>query len=245
MSNSKRYNIYISIVCILVIILVAHMIIYGHRNTIRVIGCASNGECSIQNVHRQHGDPISAASLLTEISSRTELLIEHLQKKYTPESNVTNSEKNNNIDIIGSSELYTDPVSETEYIRERISQLIYNYDADRIYEISPLNKSGVTSYAENKRTLILCLRKKIPNSLGEYELHDINTMMFVVLHELTHMMNDKWGHDENTNFWSLFKVMLVNASEIGIYNPIDYSKKPIVYCGLKLAYNPFFDTRLV
>ncbi len=220
------------------------MLTYGHRNTVRVIGCDSQGSCSIQNVHRQHDDHTSAASLMSEITTRSEKLIDHLRDKYTPEPRAPDPNRSNVVDIIGSSELYSSPVSNAEYIQERISQLIYNYDSDRIYEISPLNKSGVTSYSENKRTLILCLRQKIPTDSGKYPLHDVNTMMFVVLHELTHMMNDKWGHDENTNFWQLFKVMLSNAAEINIYTPVDYSKHPIVYCGLKLAYNPLFDKRL-
>jgi len=69
--------------------------------------------------------------------------------------------------------------------------------------------------------------------------------MFVVVHELAHMMNDLWGHSEQSNFWYLFKFLLLNAVEIDIYKPVNYAVKPIVYCGLKLTYNPLFDNNLI
>jgi hypothetical protein len=121
-------------------------------------------------------------------------------------------------------------------------QLISNYNSDEIYEISPLNKQGLTSYTENKKVLILCLRRKAADLAGHHPLHDINTMMFVVLHELTHMMNSTWDH--HYDFWQLFKFVLENAVEAGVYTPVDYSRAPIVYCGLRLSYNPLYDPRL-
>ena len=65
------------------------------------------------------------------------------------------------------------------------------------------------------------------------------TLMFVVLHELTHMMNNKWDH--HLDFWLLFKFLLTNAADIGIYSPVNYKIYPINYCGLDLYYNPYFD----
>jgi hypothetical protein len=57
-------------------------------------------------------------------------------------------------------------------------------------------------------------------------------------------MNDKMNHSEESGFWPLFKFMLVNAVDCGIYTPIDYAAHPVVYCGLKLSYNPYYDSRL-
>ena len=205
-------------------------------------------------VHRQHNDQQAAAALLQEITKRNNTLLEHLQSKYLNESirGEIDPTKNNRIDIVPNSSLYNwtqidqdklMKIQESEYIQERIKQLLQRYDADDIHEISPLNKRGVTSYTENKKTLILCLRKKEIDANGENELHDINTMMFVVIHELSHMMNDIWGH--KMDFWVLFKFMLENAIEAGIYQPVNYAKYPIVYCGLKLTYNPLYDTSLI
>ncbi len=118
--------------------------------------------------------------------------------------------------------------------------MLDRYNKDNIYEISPRNKSNLTSYTENKGDqLVLCLREKHPNSDGIYDLHDENTIMFVVVHELTHIMNDTWGH--GPDFWKLFNFMISNAVEAGVYIPVDYSMFPINYCGLHLNHNPLYD----
>jgi hypothetical protein len=204
------------------------------------------------NVHRQHHDPVKAAELLGEITKRNQKLIEHLQKNYVDNSlKPMNPLKNNHIDVVHGTELYTgrdlsniSEIQTREYIQARVEQLMRNYDSDKIYEISPLNPQGNTSYAEGKKKLVLCLREKHPGDDGLHDLHDVNTMMFVVIHELAHMMNNLWGHDEDSNFWYLFKFLLVRAVEIEIYEPENYALRPIVYCGLKLTYNPLFDSRI-
>jgi hypothetical protein len=70
------------------------------------------------------------------------------------------------------------------------------------------------------------------------KLIDINTLMFVALHELTHLMTESIGHKQE--FWNNFKFMLKHASEEGIYDPVDYSKSPTDYCGLMIDDNPLF-----
>jgi hypothetical protein len=220
---------------------------YSYKNTIPLVVGAE-----AYNVHQEHLDQMNAARILAEITSRNARLIEYLEKKYAPNlGSGSDPTKNNRIDIIGGSGLYyginpyeTDVAStmqdllSKEVIQERINQLVTHYNSNQIFEISPLNKEGVTSYTEDKKRLILCLRKKQANKRGEYELHDINTIMFVVLHELSHMMNNTWGHP--AEFWELFKFMLENAVEINIYTPVDYSKYPINYCGLEITFNPLF-----
>ncbi len=195
-------------------------------------------------VHRAHTNTKDAAQLLREINKRNTILFAHLREKYLaalPASSPDNF-KNGRIDIVPLSRFYeehNDDAISQEYIQERVIQLIANYSPARMYEISPRNAGDATSYTEDKRTLVLCLRKKKPNEVGEYTLHDINTMMFVVLHELTHMANKHWQH--RMDFWTLFKFMLINAVEAGIYDPIDYAHTPLNYCGLDLNYNPYFD----
>jgi predicted metal-dependent hydrolase len=208
-------------------------------------------------VHNAHSDVKAAAALMANINSRNEKLINFLQEKYSNTSPkiLYDPNKNNRIDVISGTEMYAhgdinahDVVEQLrsplnrEYLQERIAQLVRNYSPSRIYEISPKNTGDATSYTEDKRTLVLCLRHKKPNIAGEYELHDINTMMFVVLHELAHMMNNTWNHKRD--FWVLFKFLLLNATESGIYQPVDYAKYPINYCGLWLKYNPIYDQRI-
>lgn len=220
---------------------------YSHYNNILVSPCTT---CEKYYVHKYHNDQQKAAKIMEDITKRNNILIEHLKNKYSEKNFNPGLEptKNNRIDIIPI-ELNTDfkeqtkktvqDVMENEYIRERLKQLTERYDPKDIHEISPLNNANLTSYTQDKKTLILCLRKKQQNKNKENELHDINTIMFVVIHELSHMMNNRWGH--GVDFWVLFKFMLMNAVEAGVYTPVDYSKKQINYCGLNIGYNPLYD----
>lgn len=258
-------NILFGVLIFICLVLTWHYLFrYGPLNTKPIGACTGVGlgqSCEYYYVHREHNDAAAAAALMNEITERNDKLIEYLKNKYdTTQASPSDPDKSGRIDIVPGSALYpaaldnvnweslqnsqTSGIEIREYLHERIHQLMMNYNTNRLYEISPLNKTGVTSYAEDKSTLILCLRKKTPNAAGEYELHDINTMMFVVLHELAHMMNNRWGHDKESRFWTLFKFLLANAVEIGVYKPVNYSYHPITYCGLRLSYNPYFDTRL-
>lgn len=226
---------------------------YGYNNTQAV----QAGD-QTYNVHKEHLDQKNAAMILAEVTRRNQKLFEHLRDKYG-QSNIQNGPdpfKSNRIDVVGGTSMYynLDPsendiaatmkhIMDKEQIQERLTQLFDHYNAKKIFEISPLNSEGVTSYTEDKKILILCLRKKSANpQTGEHDLHDINTIMFVVLHELSHMMNNTWGHP--VEFWTLFKFMLLNGLETGIYDPVDYSKYPINYCGLEITYNPMFDPNI-
>lgn len=237
------------VIVIILLILFYHCYYkYSYFNTRSVIACPS-GNCEAYNVHRHHEDQDQAARILAEVTSRNNTLMEHLRSKYMPTYQPSfEHAKNNHIDVIGQSGIFSSESSDlrsignNEYLQDRVSQLLSNYNSRDIHEISPRNTSGVTSYTQDKETLILCLRKKELNSKGENDLHDINTIMFVVIHELSHMMNNKWGH--KPDFWILFKFMLENAVECGIYSPVDYSAKPIRYCGLLLTYNPLYDRNL-
>lgn len=253
---------YNGLVIILILIIICLFYYYYYRysyyNTSPVSACTS-GSCEKYNVHQFHDDKKEAANLMQEVTNRNSILIEHLKNKYLNNHFKPGMDplKSNRIDIVPESELstwsaesmfdvnkYNDlkHLMESEYIQERVNQLTEHYNPRDIYEISPLNTSGVTSYTQDKKTLILCLRKKEKNESGQNELHDINTVMFVVIHELAHMANGQWGH--GTNFWILFKFMLENAVECGIYKPVDYKRYPIVYCGLKLNFSPLFDMTL-
>lgn len=87
---------------------------------------------------------------------------------------------------------------------------------------------------------MLCLR----DNENPHNIVDIDTLMFVVLHEAAHVANyDEWGHE--TRFWRIFKYLLEEAVEVGIIRPIDYIRKPKNYCGFKIDHNPLFDSRIV
>jgi hypothetical protein len=194
------------VIVILIILFYNFYFKYSAWNTYGVRLCDQNKprDCESYYVHREHSDQKEAAKILEEVTNRSKSLISHLVGKYGGSNYYggVDPDKNNRIDVIGGTELYRgDDVMEglhstltPEYVQERVTQLMNNYDSDKIYEISPLNKEGNTSYTEDKARLVLCLREKEKNMDGEHDLHDINTIMFVVLHELSHMMNREWGH---------------------------------------------------
>jgi len=116
---------------------------------------------------------------------------------------------------------------------KRIQRLVKNFNPHRIVETLPT--SEYTAYSEGKGAkLAFCLRKH----KNEMKLIDINTLTFVALHELTHLMTESIGHKQE--FWTNFKFMLKHAVDENIYEPIDYSKSPEDYCGLMIDDNPLF-----
>jgi hypothetical protein len=131
-------------------------------------------------------------------------------------------------------------------IRAKVSLLIdhlikSNYDNDsRIIMLkknyNPNNfKEGVddpeyTSYSINKgEKIVLCLRNKD-------KLVDINTLLFVVLHEVAHIATEEIGH--TPDFWDNFRWILEESINIGIYTKQEFNKKPVEYCGMTITSSP-------
>ena len=99
-----------------------------------------------------------------------------------------------------------------------------------------LPTSSYTAYSENKGEKLAFCTNTTKN--GD-KLIDENTLTFVAIHELGHLMTKSIGHTEE--FWKNFKFLLQNAKKIGIYNPVDYKTKPIGYCGMTISDNPLYD----
>lgn len=113
--------------------------------------------------------------------------------------------------------------------------LIENYgNGEALSEHTPRTTVN-TSYVLNKGDLIkLCLRDPKTN-----EIHDFNTIVFVNLHELSHLLDKEYGHGKT--FWRGFKNVLNSAVELGLYDPIDYSHTPTKYCGMTITSSPYFS----
>ena len=119
--------------------------------------------------------------------------------------------------------------------RENVKRLVENFNPTTIKETLPT--SEYTAYSENKgEKIAFCLNKQKHNNDN---LIDSNTLMFVAIHELAHLMTAAIGHGEE--FWSNFKFLLENAVELKIYTPIDYKKEPESYCGMDITDNPYYD----
>ena len=118
--------------------------------------------------------------------------------------------------------------------RENVKRLAEKFNPRKISETLPTSK--YTAYSENKgEKLAFCTTTTKQGS----KLIDENTLAFVAVHELGHVMTESVGHTKE--FWQNFKFLLKNAVKIGIYKPIDYKKKPKNYCGMKITDNPYYD----
>jgi len=115
----------------------------------------------------------------------------------------------------------------------KVSRLIRRFNPDNLREA--LDEEDSTSFTINKGEEIhLCLRSK----KGERNLHDPNLLIFVVIHELAHVMSVTIGH--NDEFKENFEFLLNEARDAKIYYPINYQDQPKQYCGLKVKNNPLF-----
>lgn len=105
-----------------------------------------------------------------------------------------------------------------------------SFNSDYITENIP--GSQYVAYSVNKgEELSLCVREK-----DTEKFMDDNIILFVAIHELSHIMTPETGH--TPLFWDNMKYLLEKASALGIYNPVDYSKTPKMYCGMEINSTP-------
>jgi WLM domain len=116
---------------------------------------------------------------------------------------------------------------------EVVVRLSYNFDPRQITEILP--DSDHVAFSENKTKMSFCLTEKKED---DSPYVDMNTLMFVCLHEMAHLCTASIGH--RTEFWDNFKFLLREAETIGIYKPQDYRETPQEYCGMDITSSPLF-----
>jgi predicted metal-dependent hydrolase len=126
----------------------------------------------------------------------------------------------------------------TKYPKDpRVKRVKERFNPDKLSESSPT--SQYTSYSVNKgEKIVFCLRSKDTDQ----ELHDFNTITFVALHELAHLMTESIGHTQE--FWDNFRFILKNAIQKGYYQVQDFKNKPIRYCGTNITDSPLKDADL-
>lgn len=103
-----------------------------------------------------------------------------------------------------------------KYNPENLSENILNMD---------------TTYTVNKSSMYFCLT---PRDEDIY-VYDINTLMFVAIHELAHVCSISIGHTRE--FKDNFKNLIEHSIFLNIYEYVDYSKSPIDYCGINITSN--------
>ena len=114
---------------------------------------------------------------------------------------------------------------------ESVIRMVKRFNPDNITEAGKNNQ--YTSYSVNKgEKLVFCIRQKDEKE----SLVDENTVTFVSIHELAHIMTKSVGHTEE--FWDNFKRLLKEAIEANLYTKENYSQNPREYCGIKVSDSP-------
>lgn len=112
----------------------------------------------------------------------------------------------------------------------KVRRLVEKYRPEQISESLP--NTNYTSYSVNKgEKLVFCIRSKKTGKIV-----DTNTMMFVAIHELAHVMTKSVGH--TPEFWDNMRYLLKKGIKIGVYKAVDYKSKPVSYCGISITDSP-------
>ncbi len=118
--------------------------------------------------------------------------------------------------------------------KDRAQRLHSRWTKVRIRETDP-NESSIAYIVNKDYELRVCVTDKVNRNAEQ-----LNTAMFVVIHELAHMASVSFGHNEE--FWSNFKILLGEAIKVGIYEYQDYSRETEKYCGIKIYSTPCSDS---
>ena len=119
--------------------------------------------------------------------------------------------------------------------KPQVQRLKSNFkpDPNRIFESTP--EAEHTSYSVNKgESVYFCLRQRENDKLVNE-----NIMMFVALHEMSHMITQDIGH--TPEFWNNFGWLLKEAESQKLYTHEDFKAHPTTYCGVKITDAPKYD----
>lgn len=94
----------------------------------------------------------------------------------------------------------------------------------RIDELEHVHlEKGIFGYNRNKgESISVCLHNK------HNQPNPMNEMFYVVMHEMSHIMTEKYEHD--TAFWGAFRLLLRVAIDHGLYQYVDYGENPVAFC---------------
>ena len=107
-----------------------------------------------------------------------------------------------------------------EQLKKRIKNVVIN-ESDE--------DSSYTSYSVNKgEQIVFCLRSK-----KDFQLHNINLLMYVALHEMAHVACPEMNH--TPLFKKIFSFFTRVAIKLNLYKKIDFDRNPVEYCGLLIS----------
>lgn len=114
---------------------------------------------------------------------------------------------------------------------ERVKRIAVKFDPDALAEGD--EDARYTTYTLNKgEKMVFCLRTRDYND----NVHNVNLLTFVAVHELAHIASESIGHTAEFN--KNFQYLIQEAVKAGIYTPVDYRRNPKPYCGIEVTDTP-------
>ena len=117
--------------------------------------------------------------------------------------------------------------------RPEVKKLYNTYNPNALYENVD---NDYTAYSLNKgQEIRVCLVDPKTKEV----INDINTLLFVLIHELAHIMTKEIGHPPI--FWENMSFLLEFSINNNLYKYVDYSRDPVMYCGVNVNKTPFIQ----
>ena len=109
--------------------------------------------------------------------------------------------------------------------RIRLEEVTKRYDSQAAYSVNKGDRIGI------------CVTSKDGSDRFENE----NTMFFVYMHELAHIMTESYGH--NQDFWDNFALLIQAAIDSKLYTYQAFHDNPRSYCGHNIAHSPYIKNK--
>jgi hypothetical protein len=201
------------------------LVIYGFvvKEDFALVRIGSNN----YKIHEDLDNPRLAAETMDNLNRIAKKLIYRLNDKYIDNQHGYNSIKPEYREIVIGS----------------IKRLTSRFKTANMEENIPERSGGDTSYVVDKgSTFAMCVRD--PKNNNKIEAGEkINELTFVLIHEMSHLAYNGWGHDNG--FWTIFRFLLQEAADIDLYIPVNYKKNKMPYCGIVISYSPLYDSELI
>jgi hypothetical protein len=220
--NNKNSDKFASFLFYVIIIVIIFVFIVNYNRSVELIEAKDGHKYLV----RKLPDKQDAANMLADIRSTLSDVVNIIKSKSITklyeEYNASNDSK-------------TELLSLDDF-NLSIKRLINNYNPKSCVFSENVPNSKYTAYSVNKgEELVFCLRLKKEGDT----LVPLNTIRFVALHELTHIMTKTIGHEPE--FWNNFAFILKIAIDDCLYTSIDYGRfnKSKKYCSIDITSTPY------
>ena len=121
--------------------------------------------------------------------------------------------------------------------KAQVKHMIQNFRSDpyRFIESTP-DEEHTSSTINKGESIHMCLRQR---DGPDDDLVGENVVMFVALHEMSHICTESIGH--GPDFWNNFGWLLKEAEALQLYRYTDFSAHPVRYCGVYITDAPRYD----